>query len=346
MGTDRAGDRHQDQLTARQEDNNVKIARSIIAGLSLLALAGASAAASDYPTKPVRVIVPYSAGGANDLLARVFSESVGEALGGQFVVENRTGGAGIIGSQSVARSQPDGYTLLASGMPSLVLAPAMSPNAGFDAMKDFTHVAYLGGPPNVLVVHPSLGIKTYGEFLALARKQTDGVQYVSPSLGSVGNLVAEYLAEKEGVKLMHVAYRGGGSAIVDLLAGHVKVGCMTFSTTREHIEAGKLIPLAVSTDARLPEFPNLPTLKELGVPELVTATWYTVSGPAGMPKDVVAKLNQAINQSISRPQVQRVVKQESLQTKAMTPDEVTAFMQSEINKWTPIAKKLAAGAAR
>jgi tripartite-type tricarboxylate transporter receptor subunit TctC len=216
----------------------------------------------------------------------------------------------------------------------------MSGNAGFDSMKDFTHIAYLGGPPNVLVVHASLGIKTFKDFVDMASTAKEGVQYVSPSLGSVGNMVAEYMAERLKLNLSHVAYKGGGSAIFDLIAGHVTVGCLTFSTTRQHIEAGTLVPLAVSTEERLAEFPNLPTMKELGIPELVTATWYSLSGPHGIQNDVVAKLNGAFNHALADARVKKMIADEALQTKAMTPQDVTDYMQSEINKWSPLAKKL------
>jgi tripartite-type tricarboxylate transporter receptor subunit TctC len=311
-----------------------------LAGAASVLLAGLPCSAADYPTKPIRLIVPYSAGGANDLVGRTFADAAGEMLGQTFVVENRTGGAGLIGTGAVARAEPDGYTLMISGMPSLVLSPAMSGNAGFDSMKDFTHIAYLGGPPNVLVVHSSLGIKTFKDFVDMASTAKEGVQYVSPSLGSVGNMVAEYMAERLKLNLSHVAYKGGGSAIFDLIAGHVTVGCLTFSTTRQHIEAGTLVPLAVSTEERLAEFPNLPTMKELGIPELVTATWYSLSGPHGIPNDVVVKLNGAFNHALADARVKKMIADEALQTQAMTPEEITAYMQSEIDKWSPLAKKL------
>jgi tripartite-type tricarboxylate transporter receptor subunit TctC len=306
-----------------------------------LILSAAPVSAADYPAKPIRLIVPYSAGGANDLVGRAFGDVAGETLGQPLMVENRTGGAGLIGSGAVARADPDGYTLLVSGMPSLVLSPAMAANAGFDSIKDFTHIAYLGGPPNVLVAHASLGIRTFKEFVEAARK-TSGLQYVSPSVGSVGNVVAEYMAERLHLKLSHVAYRGGGSAVFDLIAGHVKLGCLTFSTTRPHIEAGKLIPLAISTEARLAEFPDLPTVKELGIPELVTATWYSLSGPAGLTDDIVRKLNGAFNKALADARVKKLIADEALQTKAMTPQEITAYMQAEIAKWSPLARKIAA----
>ena len=268
----------------------------------------------------MRVIVPYVAGGANDLLGRVFAEQLSRAFGQQFFVENRTGGGGLIGTEAAARAAPDGYTLITSGMPSHVLAPAMNKNASFDPVKDFTHIAYLGGPPNVFVVHPSAGMNSFKELLALMRSQPDGVQYVSPSIGSVGNMVAEYVADKEKMKLVHIVYRGGGSAIQDLVAGHVKVGSMTLSTTQPHILAGKLKPLAISSEKRVAEFPDVPTLVELGYPGLIVRTWYSLSGPAGLPRDIVAKLNAAVNKAMELPEVQKHLKTEMVQTEAMTPE--------------------------
>ena len=157
-------------------------------------------------------------------------------------------------------------------------------NAGFDPVRDFTHIAYFGGPPNVFVVHASSPVKTFPELLSLMRNQRGGVEYVSPSIGSVGNMVAEYVAAKEKIKLVHVVYRGGGAAILDLVAGHVKVGSMTLATTLPHIRSGILRPLAVSSERRVPELPEVPTLVELGYPELTVTTWYGLSGPAGLPK--------------------------------------------------------------
>jgi tripartite-type tricarboxylate transporter receptor subunit TctC len=187
-----------------------RVRSALVALVGALTLLSGAAAAQDWPNKPVRVVVAYAAGGANDLLARVFADQLSKSFGQQFFVENRTGGSGLIGTEAVARAAPDGYTLQASGMPSHVLAPAMNKNASFDPIKDFTHIAYLGGPPNVFVVHSSLGVNSFQELLALMRKETGGVQYVSPAIGAVGNMVAEYVAAKENVKLVHVAYRGGG----------------------------------------------------------------------------------------------------------------------------------------
>ena len=315
-----------------------RLARAFAAVAAFLAFCGPAAA--EWPDKPVRMIVPYSAGGANDLLGRVFAEQLSKVFGQQFFVENRTGGGGLIGTEAAARAAPDGTTLLVSGIPSLILAPAMNKNASFDAMKDFAHIAYLGGPPNVFVVHPSAGVNSFKELLALMKSQPDGVQYVSPSIGSVGNMVAEYVADKERVKLVHIVYRGGGSAIQDLIAGHVKVGSMTLSTTQPHILAGKLKPLAISSEKRVPEFPDVPTLVEQGYPELIVRTWYSLSGPSGLPRNIVDKLNASVNKAMDRPEVQKHLATEMVQTQAMTPEQITAFMQHEITQWAPTARRI------
>lgn len=317
----------------------VRSAAAIGAALWLIGTANAA----DWPSKPVHVIVAYAAGGANDLLGRVFAEQLTQALGQPFLVENRTGGGGLVGTEYVARSQPDGYTLIVSGMPSHVLAPAMNKNAGFDPVRDFTHIAYLGGPPNVFAVHNSSPAKNFHELLDLMRKQPGGVEYVSPSVGSVGNMVAEYVAAKEHVKLTHVAYRGGGSAIFDLVAGHVKMGSMTLSTMSQHIKAGTLRALAISSAARVPELSDVPTLVELGYPELVVRTWYGLSGPAGLPPEIVTRINAVVNKAMELPKVQQQLAGEAVETKAMTPAEFTRFMQDQVGQWVPAVKAMHLG---
>jgi tripartite-type tricarboxylate transporter receptor subunit TctC len=206
-------------------------------------------------------------------------------------------------------------------------------------MRDFTHVAYLGGAPNIFVVHPGFGASSFKDFMARARAEKDGLQYVSPGVGSVGNLVAEYLAAKENIRLTHVAYRGGAAALLDLLAGHVKVGMMSYSTAGEHVRAGKLKPLGVSSAARLKDLPDLPTLHELGYPDLVATTWWALSAPAGLPAEIADKVNGAIAKSFALPQVQRQLAQDAVETKIMTPAELMNVMQAEIVKWAPIARR-------
>jgi tripartite-type tricarboxylate transporter receptor subunit TctC len=307
-------------------------------------LAGASfGLAADWPTKPVRLVVPSSAGGAADLMGRTFANALAPALGQQLVIDNRPGAGGVVATESVVHVAPDGYTLLISGLPYQVLAPAMNSNVTFDAMRDFTHIAYFGGTPIVLAVHPSLGVKTFAQLSALAAEAKTGIDYVSPGFGTVGNVVGEYLASRGKLNFRHVPYKGGGTAIIDLVGGHVKLGSLTWSTAVEHVRAGTLIPVAISTAERLPEFPNLPTFTELGFPELVLTAWFSLSGPPGLPAPIVEWLNQLVNQAMTQPEVRTALERDASLTKAMTPAEFSAFMRSEIEKWTPIVKRFAAG---
>jgi tripartite-type tricarboxylate transporter receptor subunit TctC len=308
-------------------------------------LVSTSALAGEWPTKPVRIVVPFAPGGAADTLGRLYADALSAAFGKPFYVENRLGGGGLIATEAVARADPDGLTLMVSGIPTHVLGPAMNKTAGFDAVRDFTHIAYFGGTPNVLVVHPALGAKTYRDFLALAR-DADGIEYVSAGFGTMGNWVAEYLAAKERIKLIHVAYKGGAQAMLDLLAGHVKVGMLTWSSVAEHVRAGRLVALAATSARRLTYAPDLPTLKELGHEDFVATAWYSLSGPAGLAPDVVASVNREIIKAMDRPQVRRQIEQDAIESRAMSPAELTDFLRSEIDRWTPMIRDMLAAKER
>ena len=294
-------------------------------------------AAAEWPDRPVRVVVPFAAGGAADVIARLFSESLGAVFSQQFIVENRAGAGGIVGAQTVARADPDGYTLMGAGMSSHVLAPAASKNPGYDPVRDFTHIAFFGGAPSVMLVHPSLGIKSYAELVALVRRST-GIEYVSSGTGTVGNILVEYIASRERIRLVHVPYRSGNAAIIDLLAGRVKIGSLNWSTAREHIAAGNLVPIAVSAAKRLPALPDAPTLSELGYPDMVTTTWHMLAGPAGLPREIVGALNREVVKIVERPDIKRHFEVDSVETKAMTPAELKDFVRGEVEKWTPVVQ--------
>jgi tripartite-type tricarboxylate transporter receptor subunit TctC len=313
--------------------------RRLLAVVAIAAAAPTGAGAAEWPSKPVRLVVPFAAGGAADTIGRLYAEALSAAFSRQFYIENRVGGGGLVGTEAVARAEPDGLTLMVSGIPTHVLGPAMNKNAGFDPMRDFTHIGYFGGTPNVLVVHPSLGVTTYGDFLALARAG-GGVEYVSAGFGTMGNWVAEFLAAREKIKLVHVAYKGGAQALLDLVGGHVKVGMLTWSNVAEAVRAGKLIPLAVTSAQRLRYLPDLPTLKELGHADFVATAWYSLSGPAGLPADIVESANHEVVNALERPQVKRQIEQDAIEVRAMTPAEVTRFMQNEIDRWTPMIRQL------
>jgi tripartite-type tricarboxylate transporter receptor subunit TctC len=300
-------------------------------------IAFAVPAVAEWPDRPVRVVVPFAAGGAADVIARLFSESLGSVFSQQFIVENRAGAGGIVGAQTVARADPDGYTLMGAGMSSHVLAPAAAKNPGYDPVRDFTHIAFLGGAPSVILVHPSLGLKSFAELVALVRRST-GIEYVSSGTGTVGNILVEYIATKERIRLVHVPYRSGNAAMIDLLAGRVKIGSLNWSTAREHVTAGSLVPLAVSSSKRLVALPELPTLSELGYPDMITTTWHMLAAPAGLPREIVGALNREVVKIVERPDIRRHFEIDAAETKAMTPAELKEFVRAEVEKWTPVVQ--------
>jgi tripartite-type tricarboxylate transporter receptor subunit TctC len=300
--------------------------------------ARAQTGAQNWPSKPVRIVVPWPAGGSADMIGRIAAEHLAKVFAQNVYVENRPGASGMVGSAAVAHSDPDATTLLVSGIPSHVIAPATSANPGFDPMQDFTHIAYVGGSPIVITSHASLGVRSLAELVAHARRGPAAVGYVSPGVGSLGHMVGEYLARKEDIRLEHVPYKGGVQAITDLVAGHVKVGAMTWTTTAPHIRAGTLTALGVSSGKRLAQEPDLPTLRELGYDELVTTTWWSFSGPAKLPADLVGRLNREINELFDSSEVRRKLARDAIETEALSPEQFTSFVASEIRKWGPLAK--------
>jgi tripartite-type tricarboxylate transporter receptor subunit TctC len=315
-------------------------------GLGVLSVAAAIAAgavvaasAADWPAKPVRIVSPFAPGGTSDTLGRLLAEQLTDKLGQSFFVENRGGAGGLIGSAAVASAEPDGSTFLISSIGTHVTSPATSPNPAYDPLRLFTHIAYLGGPPNVIVVHPSLGVRTFKELLATA-KTGAAVNYISPGPGTVGHLVPELLARKENLKFAHVAYKGAGQAMTDLVAGHVKMGSVTWSSAISQIRAGTVLPLAVSSARPMPEFPDVPTMKALGYPDLVATTWFGFSGPAGVPKEIVARLNAEIVNALGAPAIRQRLEAEGIETEKMSAEEFTSFVASEIAKWTPVARSV------
>jgi tripartite-type tricarboxylate transporter receptor subunit TctC len=304
----------------------------------MAALLAWPAGAADWPARPVRIVAPATPGGAADTFARILADHLPEIVGGRFFVENRAGAGGLIGAQVTAAAEPDGATFMTSSVAYQAIAPAVSPNPGFHPMRDFTHVAYIGGPPNVFVVNPGFGVRSLADLIARAKTQPVG--YVSPGVGTLGHLTAERFAEVAGIQLQHIPHKGASTAMMDLIAGTVNLGTMTWTSALGQIRAGKVVPIAVTASARLAEVPDLPTFRELGYPDLVATTWFGVSGPAGVPADIVSKLNAAVVKVLALPEVRKRLERDAIETRAMTPEEFTAFMASEIDKWAPLARRV------
>jgi tripartite-type tricarboxylate transporter receptor subunit TctC len=311
------------------------------AAAALVLLACSHAQAQTWPNRPVKIIAPFAAGGAADTLGRIIADQLSIAFRQQFFIENRGGAGGIVGAQAGAAAEPDGYTLVVSSIASNVISPVFNANAGYDGLRDFTHIAYLGGPPVVMVVHPSLGVTTYKDFIALARRGKEAMSYISPGTGSHGFLVGEYLAQREDYKVSHIPYKGAGPALTDLVAGHVKLGTMTFSSAAQQIRAGKVLALAVSTEKRIPNFPDIPTFREVGQ-DLVAATWFSLSGPARLPNDIVQQVSRETLKAMQLPEVQKRLALDAIESRLMSPEEFTKFIEAETARWAPLAKSLAA----
>src|SRR5262245_38237254 len=314
--------------------------RILLGGLALLfVVAGPQLGrAQDWPARPIKLVVPFSPGGTADTLGRVFAQALSERLGQQVYVENRAGAGGMSASAQVARAEPDGYTLLVSGVASHVIAPVLSSRSEYDPIRDFSHIAYFGGPPIVVVAHPSLGVRTFEQLLALLRGGPEPLSYGSPGVGTQGHLVAAYLAQKLDLKLVHVPYKGANPAMFDLLGGHIKLASTTWTTALSHIEAGAVVPIAVTAKQRLARFPAVPTFVELGLPDLIATTWFSLSGPPGLPPGIVGRLNREVVKAIDLPEVSARLDQEGIEAEKMDAAAFTAFVQAEIVRWAPIAK--------
>jgi tripartite-type tricarboxylate transporter receptor subunit TctC len=306
--------------------------------LSAVCMFAAPAAAQEWPTKPVRVLIPFTPGGTADTLGRVVGQKLSESLGQNFIMENRPGGGGLIAGEAIARSAPDGYNLVVSGIGGFIIITAVTPNPGFDILKDFTHIAMLGGPPSVLVVTPDMPAKSLQDVVQLAKQKPGAISYGSPSAGSHSALIADLFQQKAGIKLTHVPYKGASQALTDMLGGHLPMASMTLTSGAAQISADKVRALAVSTPNRVADFPEIPTYVEQGFPDLVAYTWFSLSGPANMPPDIVKRLNAEVVKALKLPDVQARLKREAIYTEAFTSQEFTAFFLREMERWTPIAK--------
>jgi tripartite-type tricarboxylate transporter receptor subunit TctC len=299
----------------------------------------ASAFGQDWPVRPVRLIVPFGAGGTGDALARIVSDHLSASLKQQFVVENRTGAGGMIGVQALAASAPDGYTFGITNVSTLSLIPVINPKQSYHPLKDFTHVAYVAGAPVSLAVFPKTGIKTLKEFIAYARKSPKPLTFASSGLGSDGHLIGEAIAASTGIKVQHVPYKSTGQALTDVVGGHVTFSTFTLSSSSSFIRAGTITGIAVTSPSRMPDYPDLPTFKELGYPDLVASTWFSISGPAKLSKIIAERLNRAINAAMAKPEVQARMRRDGLLTQAMTPEEFTRFVAAESARWTPLVER-------
>ncbi|MGH8703678.1 MAG: Bug family tripartite tricarboxylate transporter substrate binding protein [Burkholderiales bacterium] len=303
-----------------------------------LAAAFLPAQAQQYPTRPVRFVVPFAPGGSVDTLARTVGPRLADTLGQQVVVDNRPGGNGDIGMLIVAKAPPDGYTLLLGYIANLAIAPSLYAKMPYDPVKDYAPITQIATSPNVLTAHPSVQVKSLKELIALARAKPGAVNFASTGIASVGHLTGELLNNLAGMKMTHVPYKGGGQAIIDLVGGHVQVMFSGFSAAMPHIKSGKIRALAVTGAGRSPALADVPTIAEQGFPGVEATAWYGVLAPAGTPKPVVARLHGEIVKVLKLPDVVQRLDALGFELVGSTPEQFSAYIRSEIKKWEKVVK--------
>ena len=314
--------------------------RVFVSALLGLAACGISsmAAAQAWPSRPVHVVVPYPAGGPNDIIVRMVGKRLGETLGQPVVVENRPGAGGNIGTDSVAKSAPDGYTLVSVGPGALIINPLLG-KVPYDTMRDFAPVTIMAVAPNALVAHPSFPAKTVKDLIALAKQKPGAINYASGGSGSTPHLAAALFAVMAGVQLTHVPYKGTGPATADLVGGQVQIAFLGIPTVLPHIRSGKLRVLAVTGTKRSPELPDVPTVAEAGVPGYELSPWYGLLAPAGTPSAVVARLAADATKVVREPAMREQLVAQGAAPAGGTPEEFARTLRSDAALWKKVVKE-------
>jgi len=309
-----------------------------LSAVFLALLLAAPATAQNYPSHPVRIVIPLSPGGTTDVPGRIIAQKLSETLGQQFFVENRAGAGGTIGSDFVAKSKPDGYTLLLTASP-FVIAPHVYKNMPYNALADFAPVIRIATGPYVLVVHPSLGVDSVKELIALAKKQPGKIDFASSGNGSAQHLVTELFMYMAGIKLNHVPYKGSGPAQQDLMSGIVKVSFVGTPIAIPHMKSGRLKALGVSTAERSPELPDVPTIAEAGVPGFEARVWIGMLVPAGTPREIIARLNGEIGSLVRTGEVRHLLAPTGMEPDPDTPEQFGAYLKADYDKWGKVVRE-------
>jgi tripartite-type tricarboxylate transporter receptor subunit TctC len=306
--------------------------------LAALLLIGSAlpAAAQDWPSKPVRIVVAFAPGGTADLFGRLLAAEMSTTFHQQFYVDNVPGSAGAIGSGQAARARPDGYTLLIGGAGPLLTGPAINANVGYDPLRDFTHIAMVAGEGYLLAAASNLRTFADAQRLGASRALTVG----SPGAGSLGHLIIEQIKRKARIELQHVPFRSAGESMTAILGGHVDMAIQTFSSTGEQLRAGKVMGLATTAGERVPAFKDTPTFAELGFPDITGVAWFWLAAPAGLPADVVSRLNAEVRRIVRLPETRQRFESDALITMDLAPAALTAVIAREVATWGALAREI------
>ena len=315
------------------------LALAVVALIALVCSTNASSA-QHYPDRPIRLIVAFAPGGMNDIVGRLIADQVGSRLGQPVIVENRPGAGGEIGAEFVAKSTPDGYTILLGAISNIAMAPGQHPELRYNPLKDFAPIALVAGSTNVLVVNPNFEAQSVEELIELARQKPGTINFASAGEGSAGHLTAELFELKAGIKLVHIPYKGDTPATTDVIAGHVPMVFAALPVVLPLIQAGKLRALAVTTKKRSSSLPDVPTVAEAGnLSDFEVSIWVGVLAPAGTPKPIVDLLGKAIEKAVDRPEVRDRFKPLGLDADFRDSTQFAEYMRSEILKWNEVSKK-------
>ena len=312
---------------------------SLINGLvaTTLVFAAASGMAQDWPAKPVRVVVPFAAGGTTDITARVVAEQLTQVLKQSFIIDNKAGAGGNIGATEVARAAPDGYTLLMGTPGTQAINQFLYPKMPYDTAKDFAPVSFVVRVPNVLVVHPGVGVKTLAEFIARAKARPGGMSYGSPGNGSTGHLSTELFKGRAQVFAVHIPYRGSGPMLLDLMAGQIQMAIDNLPSAMPHIRSGKLIALGVTSTARNAQLPEVPPIASV-LPGYAAESWFVLMAPAGTPAAIVTRVSAEVDRILKKPDVIERFKGLGAEPVGGTPDQLAQFIAAETRKWQQVVK--------
>ena len=312
--------------------------RAAAALCALVSTATTSVLAQQYPTKPVRMIIPFAPGGNTDIIGRVFAPRMGELLGQQVIIDNRGGAGGTIGTEAAARAAPDGYTLIMVSA-GHTINPAMIRKLNYDSVKDFAPIGIIADVPTAFVVHPSLPSKTVKEFIAIAKARPGEINYSTAGRGTVGHLAAELLSSTAKIKLTTVHYKGSGPSMIDLLAGHVQMQFPSMPAGLQHSSGGRLRMIAQTGETRSPAAPNVPTMQEQGLKGFVVSSGFAMFAPAGTPRPIVDRVNAALVKALNDPAVKGNLAKQGADVVASSPEQHDKFNRAEIAKWIKVARE-------
>ncbi len=313
----------------------------VVAGTAVLTTQVREACAQGaWPVKPVRIVSPYPPGGANDILARILAQKLGETLGQSFLVENRAGAAGNLGAELVAKAAPDGYTLLMGQASNLTINVSLMPKMGFDPVRDFAPVTLVASTPNLLVVHPSLPVKTVRDLVRLARARPGALNYASSGSGTAGHLAGELFKRQAGIDMVHIPYKGAAPALTDVVAGHAQLYFTSPISAQPFTRSGRLRMVAVTGLKRSASMPDIPTVAEAGFPDFDVVSWWGLLTPAAVPREVINRLHAEVTKAIALPDIRAKFAEQGADPLTSTPEQFAAYIQSEIAKWGRLIREL------